>query len=452
MDELLGRWVDRLDGVADADLRTDDHAATLSGPRYWWGGALDVEGLALASTRTAATALNRLTRRNFSTSSAAVAASFSSFEHLRIDGRSTRAFAPMSGFHRTADGWVRLHANYPHHRAVLERFLATQNHQLMEARLAALTNHEIEDGLAENGGVASGVRSPEDWSSSAMGRAVAHGPWIRFTQDASRDETRASSWTAPDDNSDAPLRGLRVLNLTRVIAGPSAARLLGALGADVIRVDPPQYPEDLDQHIDTGFSQRSVTLDLRESTDSHRLQELMRTGHVVLQGYRPDALGAHGWSSANMLDINPRLKVVSLSAWGRTGPWSERRGFDSIVQAATGIADLYRDDTGVPGRLPLQALDHATGMGMVAAVALMLDSTSLSSAELSLARTAHELLTMPTPQIRQPGLPLEVSFRTMASTPYGELRYVPPPFWCDGRSVEFRHPPVRYGSSEARWR
>ncbi|WBL17895.1 CoA transferase [Citricoccus sp. NR2] len=450
MEELFDQWTRRLSGVADEDL---PHAAPLDGPRFWWGGALDVEGLALGATRLAATALHRLTGRTFSATSAGVAASFASLEQLRVDGRSPQGFAPLSGFHRTADGWVRLHANYPHHRAALERFLDTSDETQMTERLASFTADEIEIGLDSHGGVAAVVRSTDDWNRTAMGTAAAAGPWIRFTDEEQHGAWRPSTWRPPAaGESEAPLGGLRVLNLTRVIAGPSAARLLGALGADVIRVDPPHCPEDLEQHVDTGFCQRSVLLDLRDRSEHERLRELVRSCDVVLLGYRPGALESLRWSTMSLLSLRPEIRVVSLSAWGREGPWRHRRGFDSIVQAATGIADHYRDDAGNPGRLPVQALDHATGMGMVAAVALLLGSSSHATAELSLARTAHELLSLPAPNPHHPLASLEVPSRTMTSTPYGELSYIPPPLYCDGLAMDYSRPPMRYGTSEARWR
>ena len=137
-------------------------------------------------------------------------------------------------------------------------------------------------------------------------------------------------WAPPEDGGAAPLRGLRVLDLTRVIAGPSASRLLGALGADVLRVDPPAVPELRGQHLDTGFHKRSVVLDLRNRRGLQTLQRLLDDAHVLLLGYRGGALSHFGVEDDQPVIERPGLRVVRLSAWGSSGPWAGRRGFDSI--------------------------------------------------------------------------------------------------------------------------
>src|SRR5699024_8955242 len=129
---------------------------------------------------------------------------------------------------------------------------------------------------------------------------------------------------------------VRVLDLTRVIAGPSGTQLLACLGADVLRLDPPHRPELLDQHLSTGMRKRRAELDLRRDTETFR--SLAAAADVTVPGYRPGALSALGIGREELEQLAPRAVLVSLSAWGETGPWGQRAGFDSIVQAATGIA------------------------------------------------------------------------------------------------------------------
>jgi crotonobetainyl-CoA:carnitine CoA-transferase CaiB-like acyl-CoA transferase len=206
---------------------------------------------------------------------------------------------------------------------------------------------------------------------------------------------------------------VRVLDLTRVIAGPVSTRLLGSLGADVLRIDPPRLPEITDQFVDTGFGKRSAEADLAIPENRHLLEQLLATADVVITGYRRGSLNRFGLEPEVLLAVRPELVVVTLDSWGSTGPWSGLRGFDSIVQAATGIADLYgtgnHDGEWQPGALPVQALDHATGYGVAAAAIALLARRRHKglggSARLSLARTAEELFALPEPGLSRPELP-----------------------------------------------
>jgi crotonobetainyl-CoA:carnitine CoA-transferase CaiB-like acyl-CoA transferase len=199
-----------------------------------------------------------------------------------------------------------------------------------------------------------------------------------------------------------------VLDLTRVIAGPVATRTLAALGADVLRIDPPQSPE-LELSVRDGcVGKRLATLDFR--ADLATLHELLAGAHVLIHGYRPGALTAFGLDDAALAERHPHLTVASLSSWGSVGPWSDRRGFDSLVQSASGIA--WREgagadtdgDAGVrPGTLPAQALDHATGYLLAAAVLRSLAcrrrGEESASPRFALAATAAELMLHPAPDV-----------------------------------------------------
>ncbi|HEY4556838.1 MAG TPA: CoA transferase [Enteractinococcus sp.] len=438
-------------GLSDVLTASSHGVAPVSGPRYWWGGPLDVEGLALGSTRVAATALQALTGKVFTVSAERVAASFASLENLRVDGRQPQGFAPLSGFRRTADGWIRLHANYPHHEEALKRAMQASSPHAIAAALASSKSTDAERAITEAGGVAASVKTREEWQSSAEGSAASTGPWLRFL--GSEDgKARRTSWRMSNGHAAHPLHGLRILDLTRVVAGPSASRLLAALGADVLRVDPPDYPELTDLHIDTGFCKRSIELDFKRSAHLKTFRELLRDCHVIVLGYRPRALERFGLAPQALLERWPALKVVSFNAWGFEHSAGQQRGFDSIVQAACGIADIYRKADGSPGSLPVQALDHATGMGVVAAVALLLADYRYAHAQASLARTAHELLNLsPVPSTREAVEALEVPTREVHTSAYGLLQHVPPPLLMESESLEYSRGPVRYGSSEPTW-
>ncbi|WP_413248543.1 CoA transferase [Sinomonas flava] len=437
------------------------------GPRRWWGGPLDVEGLALGSVGALIAALAALdgargARRRAATSAAGVAASFDSIRHLRVDGRALDIWAPMSGFHPTADGWVRLHANYPHHAQRLLAAVGIASPDHLGAALLEQSALDVEATVRAAGGVAAAVRPGGEWAASSAGQAAAGEPWMRFSL-AGADPVRPLPQT---DAAGLPLAGVRVLDLTRVIAGPSATRLLGALGADVLRVDPPQHPELPDAHLDTDFAKRSAVADLREAEQLLRVRALAGEADVVFLGYRQAALARFGLDADALRADFPHLAVVALNAWGWDGPWADGRGFDSIVQAACGIAHLYgtppeegthdgaqRPPGWRPGALPVQALDHATGMGMAAAAVGLLAARgrgTAGSARLSLIATANELLGAAPPEVPDPQADLPAP-RNRAESPYGTLDFVPPPLLLDGAQLAYPRVPGLYGSSPLAW-
>ncbi|WP_285242067.1 CoA transferase [Pseudarthrobacter sp. fls2-241-R2A-127] len=432
-------------------------------PRRWWAGPLDVEALALRSVGSAAEALNRYTGDpgRFSTTAALTAAAFDSFGHLRIDGRQLQGFAPLSGFRRTADGWIRLHANYPHHEQRLLQALGAASAEEAEQALRAMPSLQAEAAIQSNGGIAAAVRTRREWLATGMGRAAGQGPWVALefadgrTAGLGLGDLPAIS-ARPGRTDGMPLQGLRVLDLTRVIAGPVATRLLAALGADVLRIDPPAIPEIAGQFVDTAFGKRSAEADLGFPANQHSLRQLLAGADVVVTGYRHAALDRFGLNPGELLAAHPGLVVVTLNSWGSTGPWSGLRGFDSIVQAACGIAHAYRqDDDGGwrPGALPVQALDHATGYGVAAAVIHLLDvrrqAGTGGAARLSLARTAEELFALPDTMARRGELPAP-QYRTLES-PYGLLRYVGPPLLSGGQPLDYPSPPPPYGSATLAW-
>ncbi|MFJ6534927.1 CoA transferase [Paenarthrobacter sp. NPDC091711] len=447
-------------GLAEVEALRNVRRASCTGSRRWWGGPLDVEGLALGSVQSAATALSVLADSpgRYSVDSGLTAASFDSLGHLRIAGRKPQGFAPSSGFRRTADGWIRLHANYPHHAARLMEALSATMPQDVDRALTSMTSLEAEAVIVAHRGVATAVRSREEWVSSDMYSAASTGPWISLAPHPDQSKGQALSSWVPSGNPLQPLDGLKVLDLTRVIAGPTATRFLGALGADVLRIDPPFLPELPEAFIDAGFDKRSTEADFRKTGDLAAIHGLVSSADVVITGYRSGVLDRFGLGRDALLIARPELVVVTLSAWGGSGPWRERRGFDSLVQAACGIAVTYGqhgDDGWKPGVLPVQALDHATGYGLAAAVLTLLAGRVRTgaggSATLSLARTAEELFSLSSSHHGIPVTPLPEPEYFVADSPYGQLRFVGPPLSVDGTPLSYRKPPVRYGSSTPAW-
>ncbi|MEU7527625.1 CoA transferase [Saccharothrix sp. NPDC042600] len=361
----------------------------------------------------------------------AVAAAFVSERLVRIDGREPTVFAPLSRFWRVADGWVRTHANYPHHRERLLRVLGVGDGPDVVSRvedvLAGLPAVAVQEDVYAAGGLAVAVTE----------RPVERSPLVEVRDTGARGRRLGAAGL--------PAEGVRVLDLTRVIAGPVATRTLGLLGADVLRVDSPGLPED--DLWDTGFGKRSALRDLRVQG----LDDLLERADVVVTGYRPGALDRFGLGADALLQRRPGLVVAQLNAWGWSGPWAGRRGFDSLVQAGSGIAAVESDGER-PGVLPAQALDHGTGYLVAAAVLRALADGGGRHVRLSLAGTASWLLH----DLR----PAEVGGRAghdagdwveTIDSPYGELRHVRPPVHYEGAPRTWAGPPTRWGDARAEW-
>lgn len=470
-------WHDRLVEQSTADaIRSawaalgGDPAATGSvespGPAGTLPARLPVTDLAVACVAAAGLAATELSAVRghrlggpLTVDSRAVATAFTSERHLRLDGHGFTGFAPLSRFWPAADGWVRTHANYPHHRRRLLAALGleptrTDDDSLVDAvaaRIRARPAAAVEEQVHAAGGLAVATRTPADWDAHPQAGAVAAEPLVRLAVQEGAPARRLPP--APDG---LPAAGTRVLDLTRVIAGPVATRFLALLGADVLRIDPPDLPEIEGQHLDTGFGKRSTLLDLDRPADRQRFDALLAEADVVVTGYRPAALDRFGLSPDALRRHRPDLLVAQLSAWGPTGPWAQRRGFDSLVQAATGIAEVERRADGTPGVLPAQALDHGTGYLLAAAVLRALAGRALRggawTVELSLARTARWLRQeLPAGTGTGGAAPDPAPWCDERDSPCGRLRYALPPVTLPGGPRTWATPPTPLGDDAPRW-
>ncbi|WP_020091017.1 CoA transferase [Methylobacterium sp. 285MFTsu5.1] len=305
------------------------------------------------------------------------------------------AWDPIAGDYQAADGWIRLHTNAPHHRAAALAILdCPGEREAVTAAVARTAAEDLEGAILRAGGCAAAMRGPDDWEGLDQGRAVRAEPLVAV---AERPVQHRSPWR-PDPAR--PLAGIRVLDLTRILAGPVATRVLAGLGADVLRIDPPGWDEP-SLAPDVTLGKVCTRLDLRQVDDRRHFETLLAEADILVHGYRPDALERLGYGAARRRALNPDLIDVALCAYGWTGPWAGRRGFDSLVQMATGIAAAgqrwKQADRPVP--LPVQALDHATGYLMAAAavrglIARQRDGHAVI-ARLSLARTARLLTDHP---------------------------------------------------------
>ena len=280
-----------------------------------------------------------------------------------------------------------MHTNFPHHRDGVLCLLGCAHDRSAVARALLAWDAEKFDRAASEAGLAVARLRPFDaWDASPEGTALREQPVVSVTR----------SGTAPADPLPAtvrPLAGVRILDLTRVIAGPVAGRTLAAHGADVLSVSAPHLPQMAPLVIDTGRGKLTSSLDLREGEARTRLTRLVREADVFLQSYRPGALDRFGFGPEEVEKLRPGIVHATLSAYGFHGPWAGRRGFDSLVQAASGFnhAEAEAGGAGVPKPLPAQALDHASGhllaFGIIAALLRRCEEGGSYRVRVSLART-----------------------------------------------------------------
>jgi crotonobetainyl-CoA:carnitine CoA-transferase CaiB-like acyl-CoA transferase len=378
----------------------------------------------------------------------AAAASLKSGAYLRIDGRTPKAiWDPYSLFYPVKDGrWVRFHTNYPHHRAAALGVLGAGEDVEAAKRAAASWNGvELEDAIHGAGGCAALVRSAEEWAAHPHSAAVAAQPLLEI-------ERIGDAPPEPLAKAERPLSGVRVLDLTRVLAGPTCARTLAEHGADVLKITAAHLPDSGDTDLDTGLGKLSAQLDLRGKQEVQTLRELAKRADVFSQSYRPGALAARGFSPEALAKLRPGIVYVSLSAWGTSGPWKDRRGFDSIVQCVSGMA-REQGGAGDPRLLPCSAIDYVSGylmtFGAMVALARRAKEGGSWRVRVGLARTGKWIVDRGRVD---PAKAEEPEAKTMTTrSPVGVITHLKPvvqlsetpPFWA--------RPPVPLGYHRAEW-
>ena len=279
--------------------------------------------------------------------------------YLRCDGNPPPpAWDAIAGVYKTRDHrFVRLHTNFPHHRDAVCRVLDCKaERDDVQAALMQCDAESFETAAYAADGVVAMMRSHDEWLGLPQAKALAELPLIEI-------EKIGDAAPKPWPGGGRPLAGLRALDLSRVLAGPVACRTLAAHGADVLLISGPELPTIPWATIDTGRGKLSAFVELKHEEGRAKLRELLAQADIFSQGYRPRALAGLGFSPQDAAAINPGIVYVSLSAYGHVGPWSERRGFDSLVQTATGFnhAEGQAAGTDGPKELPAQILDHVSG-------------------------------------------------------------------------------------------
>jgi crotonobetainyl-CoA:carnitine CoA-transferase CaiB-like acyl-CoA transferase len=376
--------------------------------------------------------------------------------YLEVDGKSAHeGWGRISGVYQTKDGrWIQLHCNHPHHAAgTIAVLRCTEDRDAVTKAVAGWNALDLENALAEANMCARMLRSPAEWAAHEQAKAVATLPLIEVIK-------IGDSKPEPLPEGDRPLAGIRGLDLTRVLAGPVSGRLLAAFGADIMRITAPHLYFSPALAIDTGFGKLSAQLDLRQKADRDRLMALAREADIFTQGYRPGTIAGRGFSPEALAELRPGIVCVSLCAYSHAGPWRNLRGFDSLVQTASGIS--YEGGEGKPGPLPAQALDHCTGylaaFGTMVALARRAREGGSWLVRLSLAQTGrwidglgrHGTLAE-AKKVHDPK-PGDVRDLTMETdSPFGHLLHLKPPIALSETPMAWTRPPAPLDAHKPAW-
>lgn len=384
----------------------------------------------------------------------AAAASLRSNTYVLRNGERPVSWDPLAGHYPTKDGRVMfLHTNHPHHREGALRISSAKDatREALAAAVAQWNGLEIEAAIAAGGCVGGLVRSREEWQAHPHGQAVAKLPLLDIVK-------IGEAPARPLPASDRPLGGVRVLDLTRVLAGPTSGRVLAENGAEVLHVAAPHLPYQSELLMDTGHGKRCTWIDLREAAGVATLEGLVREADVFTQGYRPGTIAARGFSPERLAALRPGIVCVSVCAYGHEGPWADRRGFDSIVQNVTGLSST-QGSLAQPKNLPVQALDYIAGylaaLGAMVALARRAEQGGSWLARVSLVQVAHWLASLGTidgsagmKELPDPEL---AALLMESDGPFGRLRHLKPVVQLGDTPAFYARPAEPLGTSPPRW-
>ena len=432
--------------VSDVDFEGDDPVLPI---RY------RVAAAASASLGALGIAVTRLSgkKQTVRVNARAAAVSLRSARYLRVDGKPPPpVWDPLSGFYPVRDGWISIHCNFPNHRdAAMSVLGAGADRARAEEASRSWDGERLEDAIHAAGGCAGYVRSQARWHEHAQARAVLSQSLIEIQ--------RIGDAPAELRRNSRPLGGVRVLDLTRVLAGPTCAKSLAEHGAEVLKVSAAHLPDSGVIELDTGIGKRSARLDLRDPEQGRTLQQLVRGADVFVQSYRPGSLAGRGFSPEALAQLRPGIVCASLSAWGPTGPWRERRGFDSIVQAVSGIAQANGDGA-KPRLLPVSAIDYVSGYLMAFGVCVALERRATEGGSwlvrVALARVGKWIVDRGTVQHHE-ALPEDLPESELRpllgemDAPDGRIRYLKPVLELSETPPYFAEPPVPLGYHPPVW-
>ncbi len=390
-------------------------------------------------------------------------ASLRSSKYMTMDGKPAGAERhPIMGVYPARNGrWSYLHCNFPNHRDAALSVLGVEEEDGDAVRRAVANWDalELEEAIIAAKGAGGMVRSMAEWADHPQAAAVASLPLLEITKIGD-----SPPEALPDGSR--PLSGVRVLDLTRVLAGPTCARTLAEHGADVMKITAPHLPSIGAQEYDTGHGKLSAHLDLRNDADMQTMRELVSQADVFSQGYRPGTLAKRGLSPKDLAAVRPGIVYITLSAFGRVGPWSQRRGFDTVVQTVSGIThrqgELFPGAEPGPQFYPVSAIDYITGylmaFGAMVALARRVREGGSWQVQISLAQTGRWLVErgqVPESELRdvpEDFTPEEIArWSTHTDVPGGRLGHLAPVVQLSETQPYWARPSVPLGYHDPIW-
>jgi crotonobetainyl-CoA:carnitine CoA-transferase CaiB-like acyl-CoA transferase len=355
----------------------------------------------------------------------------------------------MSGFYPVRDGrWVSIHCNFPNHRAAALKVLGTgEDRAKANDASRAWDGQALEEAIHAAGGCAGLARGAAEWAAHPHAAAVAAQPLLEILR-------IGNAPPLPLPKGDRPLAGVRVLDLTRVLAGPTCARTLAEHGADVLKITAAHLPDSGAIEIDTGLGKLAAHLDLRSAQGVETMRGLLSSADVFSQSYRPGALAGRGFSPEEVVKLRPGIVYVSLNAWGQTGLWKDRRGFDSIVQTVSGMA-YASGDGATPRLMPCSAIDYVSGylMAYGAMVALARRAREGGSwlVRVALARTGKWIVDRGTVDAGSAQAPEPAGLAMETQSPAGLITHLKPVVQLSETPARWARPPVPLGHHRPEW-
>ena len=389
-------------------------------------------------------------------------ASLRSGKYMQMDGAGVSTERNMvMGTYPTKDGrWSYLHCNFPNHRAAALSVLGVnEDRDEVTKAVAKWDAFDLEEAIIEARGAGGMVRSMEEWAIHPQAAAIASLPLMDIVK-------IADSPPEPLPDGSRPLSGVRVLDLTRVLAGPTCARTLAEHGADVMKITAGHLPNIGYQEYDTGHGKLNATLDLRDGRQMETLRGLVRQTDVFSQGYRPGTLGGRGLSPEELAELRPGIVYISLSAFSHEGPWASRRGFDTVVQTVSGITqrqgELFPGAIPGPQFYPVSAIDYLTGylmaFGGIVALNKRIHEGGSWLVRISLAQVGRWLVSqgeIPETQLKDVAAeftPEEIASWLMVSeTPMGNLGHLSPVVGLSDSAPRWSRPSVPLGYHDPVW-
>ena len=377
---------------------------------------------------------------------------------FKLNGVTPAQFAPLSGLYQTRDGYIRLHANFDHHRDIILKSVGLTagpetSRTKVEAKISEWNTDELDKTITAAGGACSAFRTFEQWDAHPQAIELAQLPLVEVTKIGDSDPRPLT----PIDKGDLPLSHIRILDLTRILAGPVCGRTLAAYGADVMLVNSPALP-NIESIAETSRGKRSTHIDLHTREGNKILHALIASSHVFIQGYRPGAITAKGFGAEELASRYPGIIYTSLSAYGHKGPWSNRRGFDSLTQTATGLnaaeAAAFNNET--PKAMPVQILDYASGFLMAFGTQLALYKQARDGGsyqvQVSLARTGLWLRQMGQSTAHLNAIAADPDqYLKSYESGFGPLEAIPHAARFNSLSRPWKLPSVPPGTHPARW-